>query len=96
MDWLFGLNISKRMGYTLVILSVVTFLFGPIMLGIHYETHTDITKPIIIISWIFTGFWGLIFSLLIGLILFLVCFLITQCCYTECCNEDSSDIRQDA
>lgn len=79
------LNFSKPIYYILIIFAIITFLFGPIMLGIHYETHIDITKPILIISWIFTGFWGLIFSILIGVILFVISFIVAQSCLEDCC-----------
>ena len=54
-DCLYDLNsnLSKGKKILLLIISVITFLIGPILLGIHYEDNSiDIPIGLIVISFI--------------------------------------------
>lgn len=90
-------NLSQRQIYFIGIISILSFVFGPVMLAIHYETHVDITFPVLIISFIFTVFWGLIFGALTVGLLFVIGFLFLQYMCEECCGEDSTsyDLEQE-
>lgn len=95
LNCIFGL--STIQGYIVVIMCVVTFLFGPIMLGIHHESSIDLPIWVLIISYICTGFWGLIVGLIVLLIIFLTSYILVDFCiskYCDCCciEEEESHI----
>ena len=81
MDFFFDLNLKKRTKILLSIISVITFITGPILLGFHYEDESvDIPIGILVIAYIFTIFWGLIVGLLTLCCILIISFLLLNCC----------------
>lgn len=86
------MGLSKKQMYVFLFCCIFTFLFGPIVLAIHYESSLDFPLWLLIICYVFTGFWGLIIGGLILLIIFLISFILLQFCCEEYCCEDSYSI----
>jgi len=80
-------NLKNKYLYVLLFISVVTFLLGPVMLGVHYETSIDLPTWFLVVNFVFTVFWGGLFGLIFLLVFLLISFMLIQFCCESCCEK---------
>lgn len=80
---------NRKVQCIICVISLLTLLYGAIVLGIHYDTSKNIPMALLVLGYITTIFWGIITVAFFILFCCVVGLLLAQCCYHECCETAS-------